>query len=120
MPLLIGTVDAGANADPDHDGITNAWEFALGLNPVVADMQTIPSITTFADQTGSYFRVTFPRQYERRVIYRFQTSNDLQGWSSAAGDVKTINSLLGTLTFQDRTGIGTSPRRFARIKLSVD
>ena len=53
----VSDVEQGSNDDPDGDGITNLLEYALGLNPALADAGAGPRI----EIAGGIRRLVFQR-----------------------------------------------------------
>jgi surface-anchored protein len=51
----------GPNADPEGDGIVNAMEYALGLNPIALDTGGLPAFTTVTVNGQVYGAVQFTR-----------------------------------------------------------
>ncbi len=54
----------GTNADPDHDGLTNFWEYAYGLDPLTADATGAMSTSLANDGTAGPFLTL---QYRRNT-----------------------------------------------------
>ena len=76
---LTAGVNDGAGDDPDHDGIPNLLEFALGGNPTVSSRTILPVLSK---ATGAW---TF--EYERSDVSLSSTTqvveygDDLTGWT---------------------------------------
>ncbi len=117
-------------ADPDHDGLTNLEEYALGGNPSVADVySTNPAI---AASSGA-LRLSFKCNAARTdLVYTVQASTDVNGpWTDVArstggGATVPLSGLssvsdtgIGARTVQvtDSTTLGTGPR-FLRLKIT--
>lgn len=77
LPATATTI-AGPNADPDGDGIPNALEYALNLNPNVASSNGLPTCSTFTTNAQTYSALTFTR---------VKTATDLTYQPSATGDL---------------------------------
>jgi glucose/arabinose dehydrogenase len=120
------------NADPDGDGITNAFEYAFAFSPLSANAPGSGMQTTAATAgSTTTFSITFRRDPRATdLTYQMQTSADLSTWNtitqSAAGAVPS-----GTGFVSESDAPGESPvknvnvsetlngntRRFARLLL---
>ena len=68
-----------ASADPDHDGVPNLAEFALGGDPLTADGSTLALQSA---SSASAFTLTFrERKNLGDVQYWFERSTDLVSWA---------------------------------------
>lgn len=71
---------AGPNADPDSDGIPNAWEYLLGTSPVQANAQEAKPLFHVRD---GRVMVAWERVKDRAdLFYTVEGSSDLRGWAS--------------------------------------
>ncbi|MEO5916349.1 MAG: LamG-like jellyroll fold domain-containing protein [Luteolibacter sp.] len=111
------TGDAADGADPDHDGITNLMERALGLNPnignsgnVLPQLQSTPNFITL-----SYIRSLAATDLECQVIW----SSDLTNWSST----NVIDTVTGTTatteTHEAKVPVSTLDPAHAFLRLRV-
>lgn len=78
-----------AGADPDRDGVVNAVEYALGLNPHVPDRDRLPQPRLAAPPNGRTLRLEFaiPRT-ATDVVFRAWQSRTLEAnasWLSVPG-----------------------------------
>ena len=102
-----GPTDLGA--DPDHDGLPNLVEFALGLNPNASDDPTRrPAISLTTYDSGSGPRpaiiLTFRRQTLLETLaWDLEASANLETWSTAPGTIETLS----TVPYGDGTEIVT-------------
>lgn len=100
---------SGETADPDHDGIPNLIEYALGLNPKSFDHLPV----TLAN-LGGYLAITSPKSPAATdITWNAETSGDLKSWTPA---VITTNT---ATTFEARDTVlkSASPKRFIRLKI---
>ena len=107
-----------AGDDPDHDGLANLLEYALGSDP--SAVTSPPSAQVVSDNGQNYLQIQWTSPADRVGITTVgQTSANLSAWSSAAGDVTTtiVPATPGfeTITIRDLSPLATNPRRFLRI-----
>ena len=121
---------AGDLADPDHDGIANVAEYALGLDPLTSGAVTNP---TFGSANG-YLTLTFTRPLSATdVSYIVQVSGDLATWNdgslyTAAGNVptntfttelsRTASGGNETIVVRDNTLMSAATQHFLRLKFT--
>ncbi len=110
------TGNAADLADPDLDGYRNAVEYALGLNPTLANAGAV-----VVDLSGAaHLTLRAPRlQRLLDVSYAVQVSPDLISWSSAG--LTTITDTATLLEVRDDNAIGVAPggRRFLRLEIAA-
>lgn len=122
---------AGDDADPDHNGMSNLMEYALGIPAQGSDGNIAPSLTN----VGGFLALTFTRPSAASdLIYTVQVSNDLVQWSdgsrySPSGDTpvspltteidRATAGGITTITVRDNTPIGSSVRQFLRLKVAT-
>ena len=78
--LTVGVNDGIAD-DPDHDGISNLMEFALGGAPMVASRAILPALT----KSGSNWLFEYERSDQSLASSMTQVveyGNDLSGWTA--------------------------------------
>lgn len=70
----------GPGADPDGDGLVNAVEYALGLNPHVADRDRLPRLRLTESPAGRQWRLEFaPNSEATDVLWHAWQTGDLRG-----------------------------------------
>jgi hypothetical protein len=119
----------GFNADPDGDGLTNAMEFFMGLNPRGRDSENavVPSVVTVgADQ---HLLITFRRSLSLptgpnppAVTFAVEGSSNLTDWDNQTTPVGTaVNNGDGTqtLTYRDNIPMTGTTRRFMRVRALI-
>jgi len=80
--LTVG-VNSGPMDDPDHDGIPNLLEFALGGKPMVASRTILPKLT----RSGNSWFYEYDRSNLSQppaIIQEVEYGNNLTGWTSIA------------------------------------
>jgi hypothetical protein len=109
---------AGNNADPDHDGLPNLIEYAIGFQPLTPDPAgtgIVHDLVTIGNQP--HLRCTITRNpLAADVILSVQLTNDLtssNSWSTA-GSVTEVD-LPTTLIVRDATPLGHISQRFLRV-----
>ena len=71
--------DQTATGDPDSDGLTNLLEFALGLDPLVASVEGLPTLDPTSEGADFNFNNIQPG-----ITYEVLLSTDLVTWSDPA------------------------------------
>ena len=113
----------GANADPDSDGLTNFWEWALGLNPLAADaMGAIVTTLEMHSGTGPYLTLRHRRNLAAASLQNFADTAAAPGaWSLGAGITvgSPVNNGDGTetLTRRDTQAAAGGVQRFIRLRV---
>ena len=104
--------DSSPGAVPDHDGLVNLVEYALGGDPVSALSAPRPNTQVSASNT---LEITFLRAGPG-LTYTVLGSSDLITWSEipytpvAAGEIQTVT---------DTVNLTDNPRRFLRLRVST-
>lgn len=118
--------DHGRRGDPDRDGLPNLLEYAMGLNPQVADTQPVSSSTVLHPQTGQpHLVVSYRRlRYPGALTYTVVTSSDLVNWATPVtapevlSTVANPDGLTETITLRLNPALGTG-RVFVRIQVDA-
>lgn len=126
-------IDAVLTADPEGDGLINLLEYALSLDPTLADLTGLPEVE-LKDYSGTtYLSMTFHRSsLASDLTYTVQVSNDLVTWtdvgSSIGGGVTTGSGFVAEtgappdFTVEVRDIVPYDPnsptRRFMRLRIS--
>jgi hypothetical protein len=117
---LANSAISGPNADPDHDGVSNLMEYALGLEPKSFSASGLPVLGQQQVGGKNYLTLTFPKP---RVIgdvqYTVLVSDDLATWHSGASyAVRVDDGSTDTAVFRDMTAIGDTARHFMKLQVS--
>ena len=111
---------SGADADPDGDGAVNKLEYALGLEPKVADppaaIRPRPAIA------GGQFTLNFSRyKAAADVVFVVEASADLITWVSGLSVLESFGTLnhgpTETVTFRLVQPVQNAPHGFVRARL---
>ena len=123
-PAQIADPNYGASAaDPDTDGLSNFWEWALGLNPLSPD--AVGAIVTTLEMhsgTGPYLTLRHRRNLAAATLQNFaDTAASPGAWNLGAGITvgSPVNNGDGTETITRRdTQISSSVgQRFIRLRV---
>jgi len=110
------SVDSGADsADPDHDGLNNLLEYALGLNPNTSGVIPATLALNGASLEYTYTRSTAAK--DNGVTYQIEWSDTLEAGSWSTETVtQQITSTQGALeTVKASVPAGTGGKRFLRL-----
>lgn len=110
---------SGDTADPDHDGLPNLMEYALGRDPKVVESAANP-IMTVVKGGGGVSIITFQRpQGITDVDYVVEASADMQTWADGYGGAWTTQIIAGTSfeTVTSQSLLAASSRQFMRLKV---
>ncbi|MBC8010631.1 MAG: hypothetical protein H7067_11105 [Burkholderiales bacterium] len=113
-------------ADPDTDGFSNLLEYALGLDPRVADSASAaPQASAPLIGDARYLALSFSRPAVGRpdVNYAVEISNDLATWRRDTGEVVAHSAqTIGereTLTLRTAAPLAPGGRVFLRLHVSL-
>jgi hypothetical protein len=117
---------AGPLADPDHDGLPNLIEYALGSNPLIATGSSFRPVAAIAvNPTDQLLHLTLTANLNANatdVTVTAEVSADLVTWNSGATYVDTVsdttNNGIRTLVLRDHTPLTAGTRRFIRLRVT--
>jgi uncharacterized delta-60 repeat protein len=114
------SVDSGADsADPDHDGLNNLLEYALGLDPNSSGV--IPAVLALSGANLEYTYTRSTAAKDNGVTYQIEWSETLEAGSWSTETVtQQITSTQGALeTVKASVPKGTGGKRFLRLRVGA-
>ena len=115
------------SADPDHDGLANLMEYALGAEPLQAEFFSwlVPGISDLIGE-HRYFTLTYTRPRGMTdVSYAVEVSGDLARWNSGDGytvlsSVQPLGNGLEQVVARDAVPLSTPGLKahFLRLKIT--
>jgi hypothetical protein len=109
--------ERGANDDPDGDGLTNLLEYALGLNPALADAENGPRLEKGAESLRLVFQRSKTAAVEPMVIEIGESLEDFMPHSPPSEDVEIIDQGETEEVSVALTGLGG--KVFVRLRTSA-
>ncbi|AHF92449.1 fibronectin [Opitutaceae bacterium TAV5] len=110
--------DAADTADPEGDGLSNLFEYALGLDPLLSD--STEAVTIGKSTDGQRLTLTFNRIADPDLTYTVEATSDL-----SAGTWETVftstgeENVAGSYTAEDAELIADHTRRFLRLTVTA-
>lgn len=110
---------SGPDADPDSDGIDNATEFALGLEPKTAngDPLTVGKLT---DDSTEYLTLTYTVQKGRVFTAYVQQTTDFVDWNTTGVETEQVDEDAATITYRAKVAIPSDSVISVRLKVTVE
>jgi len=113
---------AGTQGDPDHDGVVNILEYALGRNPKVADAGTLSVFDINQTNGACYLRLSVTKNPAALDIQWIGESigdlSSTDGWSSAGTTIEIDNA--NQFVVRDNTSFTNAPCHFLRLRPFFD
>ena len=110
------TAISGSLADPSGCGVPNLLRYAFRL-PARGSVANPVTGGTSTSGSASYLTLTFPRRATATgLAYTLESSTDLVTWTAVPGRTYTPGS--SPITAQDAIALGSTPRRFLRLRIT--
>ena len=114
---------SGDTADPDGDGIPNALEYAMGLDPMSPDTSGLPTGGVVAGYLTLSFRMD-KGALDAGVLYEVEACTNLieAAWTNALVSEQLPRADSNTWwqsVFQHDVPVTNAPRRFLRLKVTL-
>jgi hypothetical protein len=109
---------SGDLADPNHDGLSNLMDYALGLSPTAA-----PTNLPVASIQNGYFTLTYTRANAATdVALTLEQSNDLVTWQAGTANIRQVSALdqgaTQLITVQLAVPVASAPVAFLRLRVN--
>ncbi len=112
---LNGTAD-----DPDHDGVSNLFEYLFGTPPQVPGTVSHASLLLSQLAGESHLQFVIPRRGDHPASLLVEVSSDLVNWESGPLVTDILQATPSMLVVRDRTSLGAEhPRRFMRLRATL-
>jgi len=114
----------GPAADPDGDGIPNALEYALGLNPHVASTAEMPSFSLVSDAGETYGALTYTQSKQATDITfepSVRTAPDSGTWTPLTIPVSISDEgAVERVTVRDAVPLSANAARFYQFRARLN
>jgi len=112
---------AADSVDHDHDGLSNLMEYAIGSDPLVADLGNIPFSEVREVDGQDYLHLFVTRNPNADgLTWSVEVSPNLVDWESGSPHTITISETPETWILRDSTAIGTGSPRFIRLRVVAE
>ncbi len=116
---------AGANADPEGDGIANWLEYAFGLHPLQANVSKLPTATLQTTGGGTYLTMKYRQLIGQTTLdYNVGVSGDLQTWDWTESQIEQLGPPVATgdglteeVTVRVATAINGMAQKFLKLRV---
>jgi len=111
---------SGRGADPDGDGLANAVEYALGLDPRTVSRAGLPAASVIEEGGQAYLQVVVRcNAAATDVTLLLEVSDDLATWEPADAQIAILENTASLLRWRLTEPISAAPRRFVRVSTAI-
>lgn len=118
------SITNGPAADPDGDGIPNALEYALGLNPNAASSIGLPQLSLVTESGETYGALTFTRNKaatDMNYLPSVRSELDSGDWTTLTQVVSVVDhGVTETVTMRDSVPHAASAARFFQFRARLN
>ncbi|MEO7101154.1 MAG: TIGR02597 family protein [Luteolibacter sp.] len=115
---MLDSAISGPDADPEFDGIPNLLEYALDLDPWVADRAGLPDVSLATDSGDRYLALAYTHsKVAGDLTYTVEVSSDLVTWSTISGVSLGVTDHGATelVSVRDTLAVTGYNKRFVRL-----
>ena len=117
---------AGANADPEGDGIANWLEYAFGLHPLQANVSKLPTAALQTTGGSTYLTMKYRQLIGQTTLdYNVGVSGDLQAWDWTESQIEQLGPPVATgdglteeVTVRVATPINGTAQKFLKLRVN--
>ena len=114
----------GPSADPDGDGIPNAMEYALGLNPNQFSTSGLPFVSLVTTNGQTYGALTYTHvKAATDLTYRVLATSSLSApnWQQITNSFQiTDHGVTEAVTIRDTTPVSANTARFYKLEVKLN
>ena len=114
---VVGEGLAHETEDPDHDGLTNLAEFALGSSPLVSDPDYASLRATPSGDSLYFEHRRNASAASSGVSFVVEWSDDMQTWQTQGVTTEVISTVGTVQTLRHTLPKGPAGRRFVRLRI---
>ncbi len=117
---LAGEPLNGPGQDPDHDGSTNAEEYAHATDPKLASSVARVTSQWYVSGASRYLAIFVPVRPDRSLNLEFGTATSLTGsWDWTGTHTGVVSQSVNGWTVRCLDPVSAAPRRFLRARYTV-